>query len=114
MPVSDAVMLARPASGLVLVARVPATRAQELDRAADSLRSVGKRPLGVILNGVPARGDWPYANGRRATDRGLLETGMVWHEGGAAAVSRRRAGSRSGRRSRPPQRAPGAHPPAAG
>jgi succinoglycan biosynthesis transport protein ExoP len=114
VPVSDAVMLARPASGLVLVARVPATRAEELDRAADSLRSVGKRPLGVILNGVPARGDWPYANGARATDRGLLETGMVWHQGAGAAVKRRRAGSGSGRRGRAPQRAPGTHPPAGG
>jgi tyrosine-protein kinase len=107
MPVSDAVMLARPASGLVLVVRVPDTRAQELDRAADSLRSVGKAPLGVILNGVPARGDWPYANGRRAADGGLLETGMVWHQG-----VRRRASSGSSRRRRP-QRAPEAHPPAA-
>jgi hypothetical protein len=92
----------------VLVVRVPDTRAQELDRAADSLRSVGKTPLGVILNGVPARGAWPYANGRRAAEGGLLETGMVWHQG----VSRRRASSGSSRRRRP-QRAPEANPPAA-
>jgi non-specific protein-tyrosine kinase len=111
MPVSDAVMLARPASGLVLVARVPDTRAHELDRAADSLRAVGKSPLGVILNGVAARGAWPYANGRRVADRGVLETGMVWHEGAGAARNRHPAGSGSGHRWRRPQREPGAHPP---
>jgi non-specific protein-tyrosine kinase len=110
MPVSDAVILARPASGLVLVARVPTTRAQELDSAADSLRSVGKRPVGVILNAVPARGNWPYANGRRAADRGLMETEMVWHQVGVGA-SRRRASSGSAHRGRRPQRAPRAHPP---
>jgi succinoglycan biosynthesis transport protein ExoP len=113
MPVSDAVVLARPASGLVLVARVPATRAEELNRAAESLRSAGEQPLGVILNGVSVRGEWPYANGRRATDRGPLETGMVWHQVAGKAASRRRAGSRTGRRGRQPQQT-GTGPPAAG
>jgi capsular exopolysaccharide synthesis family protein len=97
MPVSDAVILARPASGVLLVARVPTTRAQQVDLAVDALRSVGKRPVGVILNGTSARDNGRYAHGRGQAERGVPEPVMLWHQGAGAALSRRSADVGHGR-----------------
>ena len=70
LPVSDAAILARVVSAVVLLARVGGTRADRFNSAAELLRSVGVQPLGVILNGVAQRNIWPYpyvygSNGRR-------------------------------------------------
>lgn len=54
LPVSDGALLARLTSAVVLVARVGATRACDLGAAMESLRGLGKEPLGIVLNGVSA------------------------------------------------------------
>jgi succinoglycan biosynthesis transport protein ExoP len=55
LPVSDAAVTARLAAAVLMVARVGSTRAEQLDAAADSLRAIGKEPVGAILNGLPSR-----------------------------------------------------------
>jgi capsular exopolysaccharide synthesis family protein len=78
LAVGDAAVLARLASAVVLVARVGTTRADRFDVAADSLRAVGKQPLGIVLNGLQARADWPYGNGARIGGGEPLYEGAVW------------------------------------
>ena len=66
LPVTDAVIAARAADAVVLVARASSTRARQLELAAEALRAIGKQPLGVVLNGVQ-RGDYsPYGSHRVA------------------------------------------------
>lgn len=60
LPVIDAAVLSRIAAAVVLVARVPSTRVSQLKAATQSLHSVGKRPLGVVLNGLTTPEGWPY------------------------------------------------------
>jgi succinoglycan biosynthesis transport protein ExoP len=79
LPVSDAAVLARLVSAVVLVARVPSTRAGHFDDATHALRSVGKEALGVVLNGLPRREGWPYTNGRRVTTGVREAQGIDWH-----------------------------------
>jgi succinoglycan biosynthesis transport protein ExoP len=55
LTVSDAVVMARRAAAVLMVARVSSTREEQLDVAAAFLRAVGKHPVGAVLNGVPAR-----------------------------------------------------------
>ena len=71
LPVTDAAILARLASAVILVARVSSTRAQEFDIAAQSLRAIGKPPLGVVLNGVPYDG---WVSGYVAPRGGAVES----------------------------------------
>lgn len=60
LPVTDAVIAARAADAVVLVVRASSTRARQLELAAESLRAIGKQPLGVVLNGVPRGDHSPY------------------------------------------------------
>ena len=79
LPVSDAAVLAGLASAVILVARVPSTRADQFELAAQSLRSVGKPPLGVVLNGLSGRNRWPFDNRRRlSSDEPSLQPVSVW------------------------------------
>jgi succinoglycan biosynthesis transport protein ExoP len=79
LPVSDAAVLSRLVSAVVLVARVPSTRAGHFDDATHSLRSVGKEALGVVLNGLPSREGWPYyTNGRRVAARVRADQPVAW------------------------------------
>lgn len=50
LPVADAAVLARRASGVILVARSASTRTDELRAARQALRGVDSRVLGVVLN----------------------------------------------------------------
>ena len=60
LQVTDAAILARLASAVVVVARASWTRTRELDAAVRSLHSVGRPPLGVVLNDVPAGDGSPF------------------------------------------------------
>jgi succinoglycan biosynthesis transport protein ExoP len=67
LPVTDAAVMARLTSAVVIVAQVSSTRADEFDMAADSLRAVGKQPIGSILNRVSAnRREYAYARNASA------------------------------------------------
>lgn len=55
LPVTDAAALSRLTDGAILVCRPRSTKADHLDRARESLRSVGTRILGLVLNGVSDR-----------------------------------------------------------
>jgi succinoglycan biosynthesis transport protein ExoP len=55
LPVTDAAALSRLTDGAILVCRPRSTKADQLDRAGESLRSVGTRILGLVLNGVSDR-----------------------------------------------------------
>ena len=61
LPVSDGAIMARSTAAILLVARISSTSAEELDMAAEALRAVGKRPVGAVLNGLPARTGRAYA-----------------------------------------------------
>ena len=63
VPVSDAAVMARLTAAVLMVARVSSTRAEHLDIAAESLRAVGKNPVGTVLNGLPARSGQAYVYG---------------------------------------------------
>jgi capsular exopolysaccharide synthesis family protein len=66
LPVSDAAVIARMTAAVLMVARVPSTRAEALDAAAESLRAVGKQPVGAVLNGVRTRAGRDYVYGPSA------------------------------------------------
>jgi succinoglycan biosynthesis transport protein ExoP len=55
LPVTDAVILARMTSGLILVTRVGSTRADQVEEALQSLRAVDEHVLGVVMNRHRAR-----------------------------------------------------------
>jgi capsular exopolysaccharide synthesis family protein len=61
LPVTDAAVLARQADGAILVVRYGKTTYDQVDRSAESLRLVGARLLGTIVNMAPARGSDAYA-----------------------------------------------------
>jgi capsular exopolysaccharide synthesis family protein len=69
LSVADAAILARLTSGMILVARVASTRAEQLATAARSLHAVDGQVLGVVLNRLPARGAWPYRSAGERPDR---------------------------------------------
>lgn len=60
IPVADASILASIVDGVLLVVHADHTRRQEMRDAVESLRKVGARLLGVVLNGVPSRGNEYY------------------------------------------------------
>jgi polysaccharide biosynthesis transport protein len=70
LPVTDAAIVARVTSGLVLVTRVTSTRMAHLETAAESLRAVDEPVLGVVLNRLPTRRAWRYLSYGFAPDRG--------------------------------------------
>jgi succinoglycan biosynthesis transport protein ExoP len=58
LPVTDAAILARVTSGLILVTRVRSTRTQQVQTATETLRAVDEGVLGVVLNRSRVRGAW--------------------------------------------------------
>jgi succinoglycan biosynthesis transport protein ExoP len=78
LPVSDAAVLSRIAAAVVLVARVPSTRVSQLDVAAQSLHSVGRRPLGVVLNDLSTPEGWPYDEAPRLETHEFIPEASVW------------------------------------
>jgi tyrosine-protein kinase len=62
LPVSDASIIARAAAAVLLVTRATSTQSDQLNIAAEYLETVGKQPIGAVLNGVssPAGGSYAY------------------------------------------------------
>ncbi|MEA5362343.1 polysaccharide biosynthesis tyrosine autokinase [Amycolatopsis sp., V23-08] len=54
LPVTDAALLAKRATGALLVTAVGRTRRDQVDRAARALSTIGARLIGIMLNRVPA------------------------------------------------------------
>jgi Mrp family chromosome partitioning ATPase len=60
---SDSLLLAKEADGVLLVARYDDTRMRSLARAREMLRDTGADVIGILLNDVPFNtGDFVYAN----------------------------------------------------
>jgi succinoglycan biosynthesis transport protein ExoP len=64
LPIADASVEARAASGAILVTRVAYTRARQLQAAVQSLRLVGADIVGVVANFVPGRRSYGGRYGR--------------------------------------------------
>jgi capsular exopolysaccharide synthesis family protein len=60
LPVTDAAVLASTVDGTVLVSRCARTTASQARQAADSLKAVGARLIGCVLNMTPTRGADAY------------------------------------------------------
>jgi len=78
LPVSDAAVMARLTAAVLMVARVSSTRAEQLDAAAESLRAVGKHPVGAVLNGLPARIGRGYVYGPNNAVKAPAPAVPVW------------------------------------
>lgn len=66
LPVTDAAILATVADGAILITRWGATRHEQAEQAADSLRQINANLLGVVLNFVPEKrraGTYDYGYG---------------------------------------------------
>jgi succinoglycan biosynthesis transport protein ExoP len=68
LPVTDAAILARAASGVIVVARVGSTSLDELATATEALRAVDADVLGIVLNRVRAGHTYPYGMSGHASD----------------------------------------------
>lgn len=53
LPVTDAALLSRVASGVLLIVRAGKTRTDELDVALENVARAGGKTVGIVLNGVP-------------------------------------------------------------
>lgn len=63
LPVTDAAVIAAETTGAVIVVHHGATRGDQLQHTAESIRSVGARVLGVVMNFTPRRGPEAYYYG---------------------------------------------------
>jgi polysaccharide biosynthesis transport protein len=73
LPVTDAAILARVTSGMILVTRAASTRTDQLETATQSLRAVDEQALGVVLNRVPLRRAWARRSSGYRPYRGLAD-----------------------------------------
>jgi Mrp family chromosome partitioning ATPase len=76
LPVTDAAALSRLTDGTVLVCRAHSTKADQLERASQALKSVGTQVLGLVLNGVSDR--------RRSASDGAYNSSTALAAEGAA------------------------------
>lgn len=73
LPVTDALVLAVGATGVIVVVRLGVTNRERLGRALGSLRKLNVAILGIVANGAVASGDAAYGYGSRygyASSRG--------------------------------------------
>lgn len=63
LPVTDAAILGRMTSGVLVIVASNRTSREQLKRATESVRAVGATVLGVVLNMVPTKGPDAYAYG---------------------------------------------------
>ena len=71
---TDAAVLSRVASGVLLVARSGKTNSDEMNAALENVQRAGGKTIGIVLNGVPLSkvsrlkyGDTAYASGYYAS-----------------------------------------------
>ncbi len=74
LPVTDAAVLSRVASGVLLVVRSGKTNSDEMNAALENVQRAGGKTIGIVLNGVPLSkvsrlkyGDTAYASGYYAS-----------------------------------------------
>lgn len=70
LAVVDAVVLARKASGAVLVGRLGKLRRDELKRALENFEHFGSPLLGIVFNGLPKADKSPYHQALKETREG--------------------------------------------
>lgn len=63
LPVTDAAVLAQHVGGIVMVVRSQKLKKQDLAKSLNALHMVGGNLLGVVLNGLPAKGPDSYSYG---------------------------------------------------
>lgn len=63
LPVTDAAVLAQHVGGVVVVVRSQKLKQQDLAKSLNALQMVGGKLLGVVLNGLPAKGPDSYSYG---------------------------------------------------
>jgi tyrosine-protein kinase len=76
LAVTDAVALSRLTDGAVLVCRPRSTKADQLESGRESLRSVGTRILGLVLNGVSDRGHSDFDSGYGSSRTGPADNAL--------------------------------------
>jgi capsular exopolysaccharide synthesis family protein len=76
--VADASSLASMVDGVLLVLNAGQTRRQEGVRAMESLRQVGGRVVGVVLNRMPPGGGGYYTAGQDEKEVKRLQSGQAW------------------------------------
>ncbi len=77
LSVGDAAVIARVSAAILMVARVPSTRAEQFDAAAEALHAVGEPPVGAVLNGFSGRIGRGYSYGPK-TQRAPASPAPVW------------------------------------
>lgn len=63
LPVTDAAVLAQHVGGVVMVVRSQRLKKHDLEKSLTSLHMVGGNLLGIVLNGIPAKGPDSYSYG---------------------------------------------------
>lgn len=63
LPVTDAAVLAQHVGGIVMVVRSQKLKQQDLAKSLNALKLVGGNLLGIVLNGLPAKGPDAYSYG---------------------------------------------------
>ncbi|MGO1745201.1 MAG: polysaccharide biosynthesis tyrosine autokinase [Microbacterium gubbeenense] len=98
LPVTDAAVLARSASGAILVAAAGSTHRNQFSGALDVLENVNAHVAGVVLSMVPTRGPDAYGYGYGYGYRYVAdETPELPHAGNAGMRSNRRSATRARR-----------------
>ncbi|MCP1504145.1 capsular exopolysaccharide synthesis family protein [Curtobacterium herbarum] len=98
LPVTDAAVLSRFASGAILVASHRRVRKGQLREALSSLERIGRAPLGIILTMLPQRGPEGYGYGAYSRYYGNESIPQAPHPDGG----RRRGGGLDGPIAAPP------------
>ncbi len=60
LPVTDAAVLSQHVGGVIVVVGSQKLRQQELEKSLNALKMVGSNILGIVLNGLPAKGPDAY------------------------------------------------------
>lgn len=68
LPVTDSAVLAQHVGGIVMVVRSQKLKQHDLEKALSALRLVDANLLGVVLNGLPAKGPDSYTYGYYSED----------------------------------------------
>ncbi|MEV8000938.1 polysaccharide biosynthesis tyrosine autokinase [Pseudarthrobacter oxydans] len=63
LPVTDSAVLAQHVGGIVMVVRSQKLKQQDLEKSLNALQMVGGKLLGIVLNGLPAKGPDSYTYG---------------------------------------------------
>ena len=106
LPVTDAAVLSARTSGGLLVVRANKTKREQVERAAEAMRSVGAHLYGAVLNMAPAKGPdayqygygYEYGDSPEQTDGKVARSSKGDSKDGEAHASGRRRMRRSGDR----------------